>query len=80
SPNIALDANRGVINIELAGVKDPERVKKLLQSSANLQFWEVYRIDEIGQGIVAADKALTSYLTNGGDTSTVVDSIAFKAN
>ncbi len=41
-PNINLDENRGIINVELAGVTDPERVRKLLQASANLQFWEVY--------------------------------------
>lgn len=75
-PNINLDENRGVINVELAGIKDPERVRKFLQSSANLQFWEVYRIDEIAQSLTNADKNLQNYL-NGiavGDTSTVVDS------
>ena len=46
-PNINLDENKGVINVELAGVNDPVRVRKFLQSSANLQFWEVYQIDEI---------------------------------
>ena len=73
SPNINLDENRGVINVELAGVKDPERVRKVLQSSANLQFWEVYRIDEIANGLQTADKNLQQYLVKGGvaDTSAV---------
>ncbi|RZL98118.1 MAG: protein translocase subunit SecDF, partial [Pedobacter sp.] len=41
-PSINLDENKGVINVELAGVTDVERVRNYLQSSANLQFWEVY--------------------------------------
>jgi SecD/SecF fusion protein len=61
-PNINLDKTKGKITIELAGVNDPERVRKYLQSSANLQFWEVYNINEIGKNIQDADKALQSYL------------------
>lgn len=81
-PNINLDENKGVINVELAGIKDPERVRKFLQSSANLQFWEVYRIDEIAQSLANADKNLQNYL-NGiavGDTSTVLDSVKAAQN
>ncbi len=40
SPNISLQENTGRILVELPGVDDPERVRKLLQASANLQFWE----------------------------------------
>ena len=40
-PNINIDETRGIINVELAGVTDVERVRKLLQASAHLQFWEV---------------------------------------
>ncbi len=72
-PNINLDENRGVINVELAGVKDPERVRNYLQSSANLQFWEVYNIEEIFPALKAGDDALGASL-KGGDTSKVVDS------
>ncbi|MBN8835303.1 MAG: protein translocase subunit SecDF [Niastella sp. SCN 39-18] len=61
-PNINLDANRGIINVELAGIKDPERVRAYLQSSANLQFWEVYRITEIFPALQQADKNLQNYL------------------
>ena len=74
-PNINLDANKGVINVELAGIKDPQRVRKFLQSSANLQFWEVYRIDEIGNALQTADKNLQNYL-NGVralDSSALLD-------
>jgi SecD/SecF fusion protein len=74
-PNINLYENKGIITVELAGVQDPERVRKLLQSSANLQFWEVYNIGEIGRNIEEADKALQNYL-NGvapDTTSKVTD-------
>ncbi len=40
SPNISLQENTGRILVELPGVDDPDRVRKLLQASANLQFWE----------------------------------------
>ncbi len=63
SPSINLDANKGTINVELAGVQDPTRVRNLLQASAYLQFWEVYNIGEIGKSIDDADKALAGYLS-----------------
>jgi SecD/SecF fusion protein len=78
-PNVNLDLNKGIINVELAGVKDPERVRKKLQSSANLQFWEVYNIDEIGNALVSADKALENYLNAQTDTSKI-DSATIKKN
>lgn len=47
-PNIQRDNNNtGRILIELPGVKEPERVRKLLQGSANLEFWETYELSEI---------------------------------
>lgn len=46
-PNIQKLENSGRILIELPGVKDTERVKKLLQSTAKLEFWETYNIDEV---------------------------------
>ncbi|CAN5230908.1 protein translocase subunit SecDF [soil metagenome] len=61
-PTINLDENKGIITVELAGVQDPERVRKYLQSSANLQFWEVYNISELGSSIEQADKRLAAYL------------------
>ncbi|HEV2833367.1 MAG TPA: protein translocase subunit SecDF, partial [Hanamia sp.] len=63
SPSINLDANKGTINVELAGVQDAVRVRNLLQASAYLQFWEVYNIGEIGKNIDDADKALAQYLS-----------------
>jgi SecD/SecF fusion protein len=43
-PNITANPSKGVINVELPGVKDKERVRNYLQSTANLQFWEVYTL------------------------------------
>lgn len=54
-PNINPDANRGIITVELPGVQDKARVRNYLQSSANLQFWEVYKIDEIEKELEKAD-------------------------
>ncbi|HYK44982.1 MAG TPA: protein translocase subunit SecD, partial [Parafilimonas sp.] len=62
SPNINPDPKKGIINIELAGVNDPERVRKYLQSTANLQFFEVYNIADLNDNINAAQKALSDYL------------------
>ena len=61
-PNINFDENKGIINVELAGVTDIERVRKLLQASAHLQFWEVYRIDELAASLKIADENLQNYL------------------
>ncbi|MGG9972641.1 protein translocase subunit SecDF [Ferruginibacter sp. SUN002] len=86
-PNINLDENKGIINVELAGVTDKERVRKYLQSSANLQFWEVYNLDELGKTngpLENADKAVTEYLSGVSvDTAgqkTAVDSQKINAN
>src|SRR4051812_19405713 len=61
-PSVSLDENKGIINVELAGAKDPERVRKYLQSTANLQFWEVYSLNDLGTSFEAADKVLAAYL------------------
>ena len=70
SPNINPDPAKGIINIELAGVTDKERVRAYLQSTANLQFFEVYTFEskELVNGITAADKAAEGIL-NGTHTS-----------
>lgn len=46
SPNLQLQASTGRIIVELPGVKEPERVRKLLRSTAKLEFWETYTIQE----------------------------------
>lgn len=62
SPNIQRLETAGRILVELPGVKEPERVRKLLQGSANLEFWETYKLPEIHQQLVAADEALARVL------------------
>ncbi len=64
SPNINPDPSKGIINIELAGVNDRERVRSYLQSTANLQFFEVYTLEskDLQDGLVAADKVAQDYL------------------
>lgn len=61
-PNINLDENRGIITVELAGAEDPSRVRRFLQSTANLQFYELYTFGELGQSLETADKALATVL------------------
>ncbi|MEJ7684069.1 MAG: hypothetical protein WKG06_40690 [Segetibacter sp.] len=78
--NINLDENKGIITVELPGVTDPERVRKYLQSTANLQFFEVYNLGEIYTSYQAAEKALAAYLsgTPAKDSANKNDSAANK--
>ena len=71
-PNIQkLEGAMGRIMIELPGVKEPERVRNLLQGSANLEFWETYTAAEVYQSLVAADAKLRDVLAiENGTTST----------
>jgi len=60
-PNIQRDRNNvGRILVELPGVKEPERVRKLLQGSANLEFWETYDLAEIATNLIEVDRVLAS--------------------
>lgn len=45
-PNINVDKTKGDITVELPGVENKERVRKLLQATAKLEFWETYKIDQ----------------------------------
>ena len=63
-PNIQRDNNNtGRILIELPGVKEPERVRKLLQGSANLEFWETYELGEIVSNLMEADRLLATIVS-----------------
>ncbi|MDR1403267.1 MAG: protein translocase subunit SecDF [Tannerellaceae bacterium] len=62
SPNIQRLETAGRILIELPGVKEPERVRKLLQGSANLEFWETFELSEIYQQLIQADNVLATIL------------------
>ena len=57
-PNIQKLGESGRILVELPGAKDVDRIKKLLQSTAQLEFWETYKVDEIGNFLMAANEAL----------------------
>ena len=57
-PNIAKIGQTGRISIELPGAKDEERVKKLVTGKAELKFWETYKIEEIGNFLMAANNVL----------------------
>ena len=73
SPNIQRLETAGRILVELPGVKEPERVRKLLQGSANLEFWETYQLPEVYQQLVAADNILATVLAEHQDEATVTE-------
>ncbi|HHS95775.1 MAG TPA: protein translocase subunit SecDF, partial [Phaeodactylibacter sp.] len=75
-PNVSLDAARDLIIVELPGISNPERARKFLQTTAKLEFWNVYRISDrvagnagIIQLLAQADDKLRRQA--GGDTSSV---------
>lgn len=75
-PNIQKLDISGRILIELPGVKDKERVRKLLQGTANLEFWETYDNKEIAAKLIEADKKLAVLLgLNKEQDSTKVDNL-----
>ncbi|MFA6334117.1 MAG: protein translocase subunit SecDF [Bacteroidales bacterium] len=95
SPNIQKLGNTGRILVELPGVKEPERVRKLLQGTASLEFWETYENQEVYQYLVEADKAIKdlgniaaidslaapdSLLAAAGKTLTTTDSTKVSAD
>ncbi|MBO7320671.1 MAG: protein translocase subunit SecDF [Bacteroidales bacterium] len=63
SPNIQKLGNSGRILVELPGVKEPERVRKLLQGTASLEFWTTYEASEIFQYMQEANSMLREYLS-----------------
>ena len=77
-PNIqSLEDKMGRIMVELPGIKEPERVGKLLQGSANLEFWETYNAKDVAPYLQAADNKLRSILANEAPAdSAAVDSTA----
>lgn len=57
-PNIQMLGNSGRILVELPGAKDVDRIKNLLQGTAQLEFWETYKLEEVSGFVMAADEAL----------------------
>ena len=77
-PNIqSLEGSMGRIMVELPGIKEPERVRKLLQGSANLEFWETYNSEEIIPALQNVDNKLRSVLAMTSEEAT--DSAAVEA-
>lgn len=58
SPNIQRLGQSGRILVELPGAKDVDRIKKLLQSTAQLEFWETYKVEEFGGFFQSANELL----------------------
>ena len=75
-PNIqTLEGRMGRIMVELPGIKEPERVRKLLQGSANLEFWETYEAKDITPVLASADSRARAILASETVSS---DSVAVK--
>ena len=78
APNVQRIEGQGRILVELPGVTEPQRVRELLQRSANLQFWRTYTYDEIVSDLVDANNRLTA-MANGNDL-TPADTTASEAD
>ncbi len=72
-PNIQKLATSGRILVELPGIKDPERVRKLLQGTAKLQFWETYNFSDLYTYFDAANAKLRADETLASDTMKSVE-------
>ncbi len=79
-PNITKLATSDRILIELPGIKDPERVRKLLQGSAKLEFWETYKFSELAGIFNEANKRLASLSGDIDTTAVATDTIADTSN
>ena len=79
-PNIqALEGQEGRIMVEMPGVKEPERVRKLLQGSANLEFWETYNSQEIVPFLVTLDTKLAAVMSNIKDEAAADSAVVAEA-
>ncbi|EKB07599.1 protein translocase subunit SecDF [Myroides odoratimimus] len=72
-PNIQMLGDTGRILVELPGAKDVDRIKNLLQSTAQLEFWETYKVDEIGNYIMAANEYLKTTEKQANQKETATD-------
>ena len=68
-PNIQQLGNSGRILVELPGVKEPERVRKLLQGTASLEFWATYENSEIFPFLQEANSVLAAMTASDSDSS-----------
>ena len=71
-PNIQkLEGQEGRIMVEMPGIREPERIRRLLQGSANLEFWETYNAEEIIPYLVQIDQTLANNGPEEADTAAV---------
>ena len=80
-PNIQkLEGQEGRIMVEMPGIREPERMRKLLQGSANLEFWETYNSEEVTPYLVQLDQAAANVGGAGekADTTAAADTVAAK--
>jgi SecD/SecF fusion protein len=82
SPNIQLEEKRGRIVVELAGVDNPNRVRNLLQSTANLEFWLMYRAADAGNLLIQANQVIADELAlnDALDTTQTVEDLGLNSN
>lgn len=80
-PNIQkLEGQQGRIMVEMPGIREPERIRKLLQGSANLEFWETYNSEEITPYLSQINQRLAAGSSSAAaDTTAAKDSTAAKA-
>ena len=79
APNLQRLEGQGRILVELPGVKDPERVRELLQRSANLQFWRTYTFDEVSGDLMGlSDRLLALSAPTARPVPVATDSVAAK--
>lgn len=74
-PNIQRLGNTGRILVELPGVKDPERVRKLLQGTANLEFWTTYTAKDVYPMLAQANDDIAAMLAASAPAIAVADTI-----
>ena len=67
-PNIQMLSQRGRILVELPGVKDKERVRKLLQGTASLEFWETYENQEVYPYLLDANRVIKERISDSEET------------
>ena len=79
-PTINPNRDKAIINVELPGIQDKERVRKYLQSTANLQFWEVYTLED-GNYNTSWQKAIEAFnakMSGTKDTTAIKDTTTGK--
>ena len=75
-PNIQkLEGQQGRIMVEMPGIREPERMRKLLQGSANLEFWETYNAEDIIPYLNQLDMRAANMGTSADSTAAVKDTV-----